>query len=338
MTSNGGTQDLGVVFSFNTSNGTYTKLHDFDNVTGQYPNGSLMQASNGKLYGMASTGGVNGAGLIFSYDITNNLFTDVHDFQFATGFTAFGNLTEASNHLLYGMAFGGGTTGYGVIFSFDPGNANYTVIHNFNSTDGSAPFGTLIQGSNGLLYGCTSQGGVNSGGVIFSIDVAGTTFTKLHDFDDATGSKPWGNVMQASDGTLYGMTAFGGANNLGAIYSYNLSSNIYTKLHDCDFIDGAFPYADLIEYHANTGIGDAFGEAFPAYVYPNPSDGHLVIEIPKGKFGDVMLTLSDLTGKHLQAATLTQSSTAIFLNYPSGVYFASLRTKEGNVTKKVVIR
>jgi uncharacterized repeat protein (TIGR03803 family) len=86
------------------------------------------------------------------------------------GFTPFGNLIEATDGLLYGMAFGGGTTGYGTIFSFDPSNNDYVVIHNFNGTDGSAPFASLIQGDDGLLYGCTSQGGANNDGIIFSID------------------------------------------------------------------------------------------------------------------------------------------------------------------------
>ncbi len=91
----------------------------------------MTQASNGKLYGMTSTGGANGGGLIFSYDITNNIFSDVHDFDFSTGSITFGSLIDANNGLLYGMAFGGGTNGFGVIFCFDPANNNYSVIHNF---------------------------------------------------------------------------------------------------------------------------------------------------------------------------------------------------------------
>jgi len=337
MTSNGGAYNLGVLFSFDPSNSNFVKLHDFDNTTGQYPNGSVMQALNGKLYGMTSTGGTNGGGIIFSYDITNNVFSDVHDFDFATGFTPFGNLIEASNGLLYGMAFGGGTTGYGTIFSFDPANNSYLVIHNFNGTDGSAPFASLIQGDSELLYGCTSQGGANNDGTIFSIDVAGTTFTKLHDFDDATGSKPWGSVMQASDGNLYGLTAFGGANNVGAIYSYNLTSNIYTNLHDCDFTDGGFPYADLIEYNGTTGISSVNNETMKVFVYPNPSDGNITIEITKRNFQNALVTISDMIGKQLETKTLSQATTHFSLKYPRGEYLVSLKTEEGNVTTRITI-
>ena len=44
----------GVIFSFDPSSSTYTKLKDFDDVNGGDPYGSLMQASDGKLYGMTS--------------------------------------------------------------------------------------------------------------------------------------------------------------------------------------------------------------------------------------------------------------------------------------------
>ena len=48
----GGSSDYGVIFSFDPSSSTYTKLKDFDGNNGSEPHGSLMQASNGKLYGM----------------------------------------------------------------------------------------------------------------------------------------------------------------------------------------------------------------------------------------------------------------------------------------------
>ncbi len=55
----GGTDGYGVIFSFDPSDLRYTKLKDFDNTNGGYPQGSLIQASDGKLYGMASSGGTD---------------------------------------------------------------------------------------------------------------------------------------------------------------------------------------------------------------------------------------------------------------------------------------
>jgi uncharacterized repeat protein (TIGR03803 family) len=74
--------------------------------------------------------------------------------------TPFGSLIKASNGLLYGMAFGGGSLGYGVIFSFNPTGNVYTVLHNFDGINGAAPSGALVQsGTSGLFYGFTQQGG-----------------------------------------------------------------------------------------------------------------------------------------------------------------------------------
>ena len=60
------------------------------------------------------------------------------------------------------------------------------------------------------LYGMTGRGGSNDAGVIFSFDPAASTYTKLMDFDYANGRYPYGSLVQASDGKLYGMTSEGG--------------------------------------------------------------------------------------------------------------------------------
>ena len=49
MTFQGGKNGVGVIFSYDPLASVYTNLHDFDNVNGQSPTGSLMQATDGKL-------------------------------------------------------------------------------------------------------------------------------------------------------------------------------------------------------------------------------------------------------------------------------------------------
>ena len=68
-----GGSDSGVIFSFDPSASTYTKLHDFVGTDGASPKSSLMQASDGKLYGMTTGGGSSNLGVIFSYDISSSL-------------------------------------------------------------------------------------------------------------------------------------------------------------------------------------------------------------------------------------------------------------------------
>lgn len=85
MTFQGGTNNVGVIFSFDPSTTVYTKLKDFDNNSGAYPQGNFMQASDGKLYGMTSSGGTIGSGVIFSFDPSTSVYTKIEDYAGANG-------------------------------------------------------------------------------------------------------------------------------------------------------------------------------------------------------------------------------------------------------------
>jgi uncharacterized repeat protein (TIGR03803 family) len=96
------------------------------------------------------------------------------------------------------------------------------VLKNFDNTNGAHPNGSLIQATNGKLYGMTSEGGSINAGVIFSFDPSSYTYTKLKNFDGTNGGNPYGSLMQARNGKLYGMTRKGGSINAGVIFSFDL--------------------------------------------------------------------------------------------------------------------
>jgi uncharacterized repeat protein (TIGR03803 family) len=165
---------------------------DFDNTNGSNSWGSLMQASDGRLYGMTNGGGSNFAGVIFSFDPSSSTYTKLKDFDNTNGAFPFGStLVQASDGKLYGMTNGGGSGGYGVIFSFDPSSSTYTKLKDFDNTDGANPNGNLMQASDGKLYGMTYQGGSGGYGVIFSFDRSSSTYTKLKDFNYTNGANPY---------------------------------------------------------------------------------------------------------------------------------------------------
>ena len=63
--------------------------------------------------------------------------------------------------------------------------------------------------------------------------------TTLFHFSGTSGYQPVGGLLEASNGKLYGVTTFGGTNNLGIIYEYNklnnnFSSEIKDNIHHCD--------------------------------------------------------------------------------------------------------
>src|SRR6185369_7931329 len=115
----------------------------------------------------------------------------------------------------------------------------YTKLIDFDgASNGSIPNGSLVYANNGKLYGMTSNGGNDDLGVIFSYDPGTSTFTKLVDLDGRfKGSNPWGDLMQASNGKLYGMTSDGGNGtdeygSAGVLFSYDPVANVYAKKFD----------------------------------------------------------------------------------------------------------
>ena len=62
MTKEGGDVGYGVIFSFDPSTSTYKNLYSFNGSNGANPTGSLVQAKNGKLYGITPRGGSNNTG------------------------------------------------------------------------------------------------------------------------------------------------------------------------------------------------------------------------------------------------------------------------------------
>ena len=248
MTSGGGNNnDFGVIFSFDPSSSTYTKLKDFDNANGANPTGGLVQASDGKLYGMTIRGGSSGDGVIFSFDPSSSIYTKLKDFDYTNGSIPSGSLVQASDGKLYGMTTSGGSNSRGVIFSFDPLASTFTKLKDLFFTNGSSPYGSLIQASDGKLYGMTTSGGSNGRGVIFSFNPSASTYTKLKDFDRVNGGNPYGSLLQASNGKLYGMTTFGGSSDSGVIFSFDPSASIYTKLKDFNRVNGGNPAGSLIQ-------------------------------------------------------------------------------------------
>ena len=78
-------------------------------------------------------------------------------------------------------------------------------------SNGGYPEGGLIKATNGKLYGMTTKGGKKNLGVLFEYDPANNKYTKKLEFDSINGSRPYGNLMQATDGKLFGMTNLGGS-------------------------------------------------------------------------------------------------------------------------------
>lgn len=183
LTSFGGVDDYGIISVYNTSSHSLTPVYSFTQNDGIYPSGSLIKGTDGKLYGMTQQGVFNRqATTIFSFDISTNTFTKLHEFNGTDGGITTGSLLQAPNGKFYEITINGGAVGRGVIFSFDPLTKGFNVLHKFINAEGEEPHGTLLLLSNGLFYGTTYVGVAKDAGTMVSFNPSTSTYTKLANF------------------------------------------------------------------------------------------------------------------------------------------------------------
>jgi uncharacterized repeat protein (TIGR03803 family) len=287
---NEGATGLGNAFQM-TANGNLTVLYSFcsqpDCLDGEVSN-TLMQASDGNLYGTTEAGGTNkGGGMggtIFRLTPTGTL-TTLYNFcslsNCADGEVPHTPVIQARNGNLYGVTSGGGvstncSSGCGTVFELSP-SGTLTTLHNFNLTDGAGPSG-LVQGADGNFYGTTYSGGTGSGivcpngcGTAFKITPAGA-FTTLHNFcslakcsDGLTGT----GLIQATDGNFYGTTFYGGKGGEGTIFRMTQQGALTTLYAFCTqpgCPDGQYPGELLQDTDGNFyGVAEQGGSGLNGY-------------------------------------------------------------------------
>jgi uncharacterized repeat protein (TIGR03803 family) len=242
----GGNPANGVVFSINPDGSNYMILYNFKNTDGSFPTGSLLEASNGYLYGTTMYGGLN-VGVIYRLRKDGTDFSVLHKFN--SGYNASGGLIQAADGKLYGATLQGGTIGYGTLYSINPDGSGYNEFLSFDgAARGSTPRGALLQGPDLFLYGVTGGGGVLGKGVLFKVKTDGTSYNKLVEFDgSAKGAYGASTPTLASDGKLYGMTQSGGANDKGTVFSISPNGVGFIKILDLGGITGSNPLGSLIE-------------------------------------------------------------------------------------------
>jgi uncharacterized repeat protein (TIGR03803 family) len=215
-TGNGGAHEYGTVFRM-TPSGTVTTLHSFANDTdGAFPQGSLIQATDGNFYGTTVTGGAWGNGTVFRITSAGTL-TTLYSFDLgAAGGYPYAALMQAADGNFYGTTAGGGANGFGTVFRITP-SGTLTTLHSFTHADGSSPLAELIQSADGNFYGATETGGENDNGTVFRITPAGAV-TTLHSFAGTDGAGPFGGLLRATNGNFYGTTIGGGSGRGGVIF------------------------------------------------------------------------------------------------------------------------
>jgi len=240
----GGAFGAGTIYRI-TPAGALTTIYSFCAETncpdGAVPNpsGALALSTDGNFYGATTSGGPNagycpiapfGCGTVFKITPSGAL-TTLHEFclqpNCTDGDLSQGGVIRGDDGNFYGVTTGGGAninsmcdngfdSGCGTVFTMTPQGV-FNTIHSFcaqaNCRDGGQPYGGLVSGADGNLYGITDVGGASGFGTIFKITPSGA-FTILHSFDGIDGNcnlQACAPMVLGADGNLYGTTLAGGS-------------------------------------------------------------------------------------------------------------------------------
>lgn len=241
----GGQSGCGTIFKM-APNGTVSTFYDFCSqnscTDGSNPIANLVEGSDGYLYGVTTLGGTNcspyGCGTVFKIGLDGTLVT-LHSFNGNDGSSPIGALTQGPDGEFYGTtAYGGNMScgalgGCGTIFKISP-SGSFSTLYTFclqtNCPDGSVPdmgVNGVALTTDGNFYGVTQAGGANNDGTVFRVTPSGK-LTTMHSFSGPDGAAPWAAPIQATNGVLYGTTAYGGPDDppceggCGTIYSLDM--------------------------------------------------------------------------------------------------------------------
>ncbi|MFM2193169.1 MAG: hypothetical protein RLZZ118_2126, partial [Bacteroidota bacterium] len=229
----GGVNSQGVIFQFDIANNTYTKKADFSSTIGAQPSGQLILASNNKFYGFALFGGANNFGTLYEFNYLSNTLTKKIDCNTTIGGKPYGGLVQNTDGKLYGTPNNGSFSDGGTLISFDTSsNAAVKLIDFQSAINGANPQSSLTKTTSGRIFGLTKNGGVNGAGTLFEYFPTSNTITKLIDFSSTNGKNPIGAMIEAPNGKLYGTTDKGGTSDLGTIFEFNPTGNVFTKKID----------------------------------------------------------------------------------------------------------
>jgi uncharacterized repeat protein (TIGR03803 family) len=184
----GGAYGLGTIFRISRW-GDFTVLYHFDSNHGASPSAPLVQGADGNFYGVTQGGGTAGKGVAFKLKPHGNVIV-LHNFTGGSdGAVPIAGLVQATDGNFYGTTNEGGQyIDYGVMFRVSSTGV-FKVLHNFSPTTEWGAQTTMVQHTNGILYGTAEVGGSGGLGVFYSLDLKLAPFIKFLPASGYVGSK-----------------------------------------------------------------------------------------------------------------------------------------------------
>ena len=226
-----GDVSTGVIYRYNLAEETYKVLHRFGADDGYEPLGTMTAGPDDYIYGLSWHGGLQDMGTLFRIKTDDSTFQILYNFEGGDqGKFPYDALAFDGAYTLYGTTlgtYGADASDLGVIFKYDIASEQYTVIHKFagGANDSGKPNGSVALSGNGKIYGTTHGDkvwGGNEYGSLYQMNIDGSEFKLLHEFSGKlSGDTPMRTPLLVNN-SLYGMTAYGGKQNYGTIYRFQL--------------------------------------------------------------------------------------------------------------------
>lgn len=240
----GGSTFQGVVYRLNPTGGSWTQdvLYTFCSKAGCADGGTptyvrLLVDKKGKtLTGTTNSGGADGGGVVYKLKGGNKgwKYTVLHDFCSKEPLCADGKHPNSGviadkDGNIYGTTVSTNVDG-GIVYKLSKGKKpKLKVLYHYcqsDCKDGDSLWAGPAMDKLGNLYTVSLDAGIGiGGGTVMRLSKKGKKYKPalLYSFcQDATctdGRQPWTGVTLGPDGTLFGMTNFGGAKDAGVVFS-----------------------------------------------------------------------------------------------------------------------
>lgn len=250
----GAYENAGTLFRLDEQGSNYMRLFNFGapGFGGTTPRSSLVHGGDGFVYGTTESGGLFAGGTIFALALDGRISRTLKHFDAGSEGGHPNGIILGSDGFVYGTTQSGGTGADGTLYRIGRNGSNYAVLHNFNvgifSTDGKMPFGTIAESRDGFLYGTTAFGGESNRGTIFRIGRNGSNYAVIREFLLSSDGSAARDLMEGSDGILYGVATAGGISNRGTVFRCSRDGSLFEILHRfAGAEDGHAPHGGLIE-------------------------------------------------------------------------------------------
>lgn len=231
---------------------------------------------------------------LFTAHAKAQTFTVLHNFTGgAGGANPEAGVTVGPSGVLYGTTAHAGTHGnYGIVFKLSQVNSSWVLspLYEFSGGfDGGLPYGGVVIGPNGALYGTTETRGVSDKGIVFELRPPATVCEAvlcywnqavLHAFAGypVDGAGPQlENLVFDQAGNIYGTTEEGGLYGDGVVFELSPLGGGYTEsiLHSFgNGGDGLYPYSGVVfdtagnlygtTYAGGTGVAGTVYQLMPS--------------------------------------------------------------------------